>query len=152
MSRSWPAEGIRAQTEPLGAIVAVSALALAIGLYGVVLTDALDTGSDRAVEQATINLVWDDLEQNGAYPVDVDPSVAIAETSLPDGYNVVVNVSRLNEDGQRETIAEARFAADGESAVEDPPDNAGIATRSVAVREAPGIVRMATLRVEVWEP
>jgi len=47
MSRSSPSNGQRGQTEPLAALVAVSALIVGIGLYGLYLTDTLPGTTDR---------------------------------------------------------------------------------------------------------
>lgn len=143
---------LRGQTEPLAALVAVAAIALAIGVYAFVVADALDDESERTVGDQAIDLIYDDVEDHAAYSVETSLQDDIEQSSLPEGYNVYVNISQLDDDGERVEIDEARFAADGESAVEDPPDGASVSTRPISIRHEPGDISQGTLRVEVWEP
>lgn len=171
MSRSSPS---RAQTEPLAALIAVSAVIAAIGLYAVYVGGVLPGLTDRGPEETAIDRVWDDLrhEERGVFPAeeyetDADRAMreAIGEESLPHGSNLYVEV-RVYEDGEPTVLAAAQFDSDGDGLADrqiasdhadfgpprgsDGPDETGVATRRVSVEVTPGDVRGGTLYVEAW--
>ena len=157
MSRSWSSRG---QTEPLAALVAVTAVVIALGLYGAFLTGVLSDGADRSPETSAIDRVWDDVSRGGVFSAVRSSGLdAVEPSSLPEGKNVYVEVATVTDDGDDVVIATERFGTDG-TPVDDgagpPADGSGIETgvaeRAVPVEVAPGDVRGGTLRVEVWAP
>lgn len=157
MLRSSTSE--RGQTEPLAALVAVSALVAGIGLYGFYLTDTLPGTTDRTTETTALERIADDLENDGVVRAyDDDLATGIETGSLPHGRNVYVRLT-IVADGRETVVGTAAFGTDGTSspdAIDDeeldgPPDGAGVAERSVAVATAPGDVRRGTLLVGVWD-
>ncbi|GAB7018725.1 DUF7285 family protein [Halostagnicola bangensis] len=147
----------RGQTEPLAALVAVSAFIVGIGIYGVYVTDTLPGTSDRTQEETAIDRVWADLEESATfYAHDESQNVAseIEPTSIPNGENMAVSVE-VHTDGGPKRIAEAQFDADGDARslenADEPPQDAGVAERLVPVTvDRQAAVRAGTLRVEVW--
>ncbi|WP_157231309.1 DUF7285 family protein [Halostagnicola larsenii] len=147
----------KGQTEPLAALVAVSAFLVGIGLYGAYVTDTLPGTNDRTPEETTIDRVWADLEDNGVFLAHESPrnvSNEIEPVSVPNGKYSRISVE-VYTDGTPETIAVARFDDMGRPlSVEDadePPAEARMAKRSVPVTvETHAAVRSGTLRVEVW--
>lgn len=171
MSRSSPS---RAQTEPLAALIAVSAVIAAIGLYAFYVGGALPGLTDRAPEETAIERVWDDLRDDergvfiaAEYDADTDRAMreAIDRESLPHGSNLYVEI-RIYEDGEPTVLAAAHFDSAGDGLDErqidsthsdfgpprgsDGPDETGVATRRISVEVTPGDVRGGTLHVEAW--
>ncbi len=156
MSRSSTSD--RGQTEPLAALVAVSALIAGIGLYGLYLTDTLPGTTDRTTETTALERIADDLESDGVVRAYGDDLATDIETgTLPHGRNVYVRLT-IVADGRKTVVGTAVFGTDGTSnsdsidgaELDGPPDEAGVAERSVAVATAPGDVRRGTLLVGVW--
>ena len=157
MSRSWSCRG---QTEPIAALVAVVAMAIALGLYGGFLSDVLTDRSDRTHAEVAIDRIWDDASHDGVFSQhrstgfdDVRPE------SLPEGQNVYVEVTMVEADGTDRVVSAINFESDGTRAaaqVGPPEEGSGIRTtaaeRPVPVEGQPGDVRGGTLRVEVWSP
>jgi len=162
VSRSWPC---RAQTEPVAALVAVSAFALGIGLYAVVLGGALSDTTDPTTADRTIDRIWDDLETEGAFHAHDDRLVdRVTGDAVPAGATVYVRVTAI-EGGEERTVAEAAFPpgyphgttrTEGRAIVDDvdahgPPEGASVATRPIPIAlENRADVRSGTLRVIVW--
>ncbi|PGF16719.1 hypothetical protein CP556_11720 [Natrinema sp. CBA1119] len=159
MSRSSAPNGQRGQTEPLAALVAVSALIVGIGLYGLYLTDTLPGTTDRTTEETAVTRIKGDIETDGvvrSYGHD-ELEDLIETASLPHGRNVYVQVTVV-DDGRETVVADALFGTDGQpnrdplesGELEGPPAEAGVATRPIAVATRPGAVRGGTLLVGVW--
>lgn len=162
MSRSWSCRG---QTEPVAALVAVSAFALGIALYAAVLGGTLPGTGDPTTAERTIDRVWDDLEVEGAFHAHDDRLVdRVTGDAVPAGSTVYVRVTAV-DGGEERTVAEAAFPsgyphdtsrADGRAIVDDvdahgPPEGASVATRPIPVAvENPADVRSGRLRVIVW--
>lgn len=143
----------RAQTEPLAALVAVVAIAVGIGIYGVYIADVLPGESDDAVEEPTIERVWDEISATGVYPAADSPEQSISESALPRGKTVYVQITTANESARQITVGEAIYheGATGTSpGPNDPPEHGRAVTRPIPVRLAPGNVTGGTLRVVVW--
>jgi len=115
MSRSSPSNGQRGQTEPLAALVAVSALIVGIGLYGLYLTDTLPGTTDRTTEETAVTRIKGDIETDGVVrSSDHDELETLIETeSLPHGRNVYVQVTVV-DDGRETVVADALFGTDGQ--------------------------------------
>ncbi|MFC4541501.1 archaellin/type IV pilin N-terminal domain-containing protein [Halosolutus amylolyticus] len=171
MSRSLPS---RAQTEPIAALIAVMAVVVGVGVYAVYAGNALPGGTDRGVEETTIDLVWKDIEDEdrGVFPAyeyesDTDAKMrdAIDRESLPYGKNVYIEIWAY-DDGEPTVFAAAHFDSDGDSLGDQQitsseadfgppreagePDDTGIATRPISIEVEPADVRGGTLHVEVW--
>ncbi|ELY67737.1 hypothetical protein C489_09261 [Natrinema versiforme JCM 10478] len=151
--------GRRGQTEPLAALVAVSALIVGVGLYGLYITETLPGATDRTTETTAVSRIKDDIETDGVVSGD-DRALGddIETASLPHGRNVYVQVTII-EDGRETVVADAFFGTDGRpdrdpiesGELEGPPAEAGVAERPVAVETRPGSVRGGTLTVGVWD-
>jgi len=132
MSRSSPSNGQRGQTEPLAALVAVSALIVGIGLYGLYLTDTLPGTTDRTTEETAVTRIKGDIETDGVVrSSDHDELETLIETeSLPHGRNVYVQVTVV-DDGRETVVADALFGTDGQPN-RDPIDRGGGARGAAA--------------------
>ena len=145
----------RGQTEPIAALVAVSVIALALSLYGLVALGVLNQSTDRDVAEPTLNNVWEDIRSSGVYDGTgslSDITGEDADVVLPEGYNVYVNITRLNNEGQIEVVDTQTILwqeSDGQTDI-SPPEWAHEATRPIPIRVTPGEVRTGTLTVEVW--
>lgn len=147
----------RGQTEPLAALVAVSAFVVGIGLYGAYITDTLPGMSDRTPEETAIDRVWADLEENGVFLAHESPqnvSNEIEPAAVPNGKYSRISIE-VYTDGTPETVATARFDDMGRplsiANADEPPAEARVAKRTVPVTvETHAAVRSSTLRVEVW--
>ena len=161
MSRSSTSD--RGQTEPLAALVAVSAMAIALTVYGGYVNDVLPGTSDRTVEDATAERVWAMIETDGVFEPDDDADFEdrIDGTRLPQGFHVAVTVTRVDDDGRTVLVDDpaggevrGHFLTDGTAASSptvDPPPDATAISRPISIRRKPGIVESGTLRVVVWE-
>lgn len=121
----------RAQAEPTVTLAAVLAVVLGVTAYAVVLADVTsDSGRDLA--GPTLDRVHDRLTTGGV----TDPErLDGVRAAGPSGYEV--NVSLVSDDARR-TVGPT------------PPESGDHVSRSVGVRVRPGVVRRATLAVEVW--
>lgn len=170
----WEASDGRAQTEPLAALIAVTAVIAGVGLYAVYISGALPGMTDRTPEETAIDRLWDDLQddERGVFPAyeyesDTDTAMreAIDQESLPNGENVYIEISTY-DDGEPTVFAAAHFDSAGDGLRErqlasthddfGPPRGAGepsatgIARRPISVEVTPADVRGGTLHVEVW--
>ena len=156
MSRWSPSEGVRAQTEPLAALIAVTFIAVALAMYGNVITDAMPDTGESDVTGVTMDRVWSGVEHDGKYNPEGggDQIQDLEPDTFPEGKVVYVHVSRINEDGDTVYEERVKFDRSGEmmnsgSGIERK-DNAKNATRPVPVVVEPGNVVGGKLRVEVW--
>lgn len=153
----------RAQTEPLASLVAIAVLALALGLYGMYLTDSLPGASDRSVEGPTLDRVWRAIASDGVFdPAAVsgsewtagDAPVGLASVIdppvLPQGRSVYIAVTVIDQSRGTTTVAREQFAPDGSATTIDRPEGVDRKTRAVPVRTVPGSVIGGKLVVEVW--
>jgi len=167
------------QTEPLAALVAVAAMAMALSLYAGYVTDTLPGNQQRDVAESAIDDVWNKLQDSGVYPAADDISTLYSSSSssgpgpsgLPEGYYVYINVTRT-EVGDTEQQALFENAAGDEqhvvygpqgdpnpasvlSEVEDPdlglPDSASTASRPIPIQRSAGDVVAGRLNVAAWE-
>ncbi|WP_436928303.1 DUF7285 family protein [Halosimplex halobium] len=167
------------QTEPLGALIAVAAMAIALSLYAGYVTDTLPGTSDRDVAESVIDDVWAEMQESGVYPAtrDLDTLYSASSASgpgpsgLPEGYYVYINVTRTEVGDSKK---QARFeTASGETRhvvygpqgapghtgvrdeVEDPdlgvPDSASTASRPIPIQRGAGAVVAGRLNVAAWE-
>lgn len=154
----------RSQTEPLAALVAVSSVALALSLYGVVVLDVLDQDTERELAEPTVDNTWSEIRDDGIYDntseADLEKKIGTAVNNgmpFPSGYNVYVELVYLAGDGTMKVVDDATFVwVDGNPPWEPatgpgvPPDHADTASRPVPIQITPGEVQTGTLRVEVW--
>lgn len=146
--------GLRGQTEPLAALVAVMAVCLTISVYTGAHTQVLaEFQSDRDVADVTADRIWDDATDAGVFYENVAIDERVDTGTIPRGYYVDVRVTVVGPDGQNETRARQTF--DPQGAVVDPPSSLAPATqrdeRPIAVQYGPGDVRPGRLTVVVWE-
>lgn len=148
----------RAQTEPLAALAAIAAVGVALVIYAGAFADVLPADSDRSVEDATLERVWQEVETGGTietgsaelgdelrYVIDgIDPAV------VPDGYAVRVTIAGVDENGDRAADSRIIDRAGIHSSSAAVPARARSAKRPIAVQRSPGDVRAGRLRVEVW--
>jgi hypothetical protein len=143
----------RGQTEPIAALVAVSAVALALSVYGVGVMQLLDQDSDRNIEDQTLDNVWENISDDGVYDEsNVLVDVIDRQRVLPRGYNVRV-VVLLPEAGKMEPVDSADYNTSSMVVTRpgDPPDYAQTITRPIPVQVSPGETYTGALKVTVWD-
>lgn len=154
--------GSRAQTEPLGALVAIAAVCLAVTLYAGYVTEAVPGFTERNPADAALEQVWGELGPTGVYDQPRtslvahfrQPPEALEMGPLPEGYFVSVAVSVVGPSGEEETIGRVVIDPDGTPLRSiHPPASAQSANRLIAVQRTAdprGTIRIGTLTVEVW--
>jgi len=152
----WSPSDVRAQTEPLAALIAVTFIAVALAMYGNVITDAMPDTGESDTTGVTMDRVWSGVEHDGKYdPENGDELQDLEPDTFPEGKVVYVHVSRIDDD-DAETIYEERVKFDRSGEVMttgddiERKDGAKNATRPVPVVVEPGNVVGGKLRVEVW--
>lgn len=151
----------RGQTEPLAALIAVSAVAIGIGLYAAFVTGVLPGASAESVEEPTIQRIWSETQEQGVYDATEDQLDDVPEAAIPRGDSVYVAVTTADDEAQRVLQEQAIFDESGEVLVDGggiritpepdfPPEAASNITRPIPVRIGPGDVTAGTLRVVVW--
>ena len=143
----------RGQTEPIAALLAITTVCLAVGLYAGYVTDALPGHNEQTVEDVVLERVWSDLGSDGVYVSSgyhgLSPSI------VPDGYLVVVEIRRSNHavDDPIETfwLDEHSIWRQGPPD-DDPPADAHTVSRPIPIKSesVDGAVSAGTLRVVVW--
>lgn len=158
----------RSQTEPIAGLIAVAAVAVGISFYAVYIGGVLPGSSADAVEEPTVEAVWNDISEQGVYRstdnpwnndgdsdyTDTDnPLDHIAEPSLPRGTKVYVEVTTVDQNVQEVTLARAVYDESGEQVSvgpDIPPAGGHAITRPIPVRVRSGDVTAGTLRVVTW--
>jgi hypothetical protein len=143
----------RGQTEPLAALIAVTVVAGAFSLYAGFLTGFVsDLGSERDVSQATAQLVWEHLSEDGIYEYGTGIATEIPVAALPQGYHVYVNVTYVDGTGRLSEKDQAQFGADGTPANQiDPLAQGEIFERPIPVQQSEGEITPGMLTVVVWD-
>lgn len=152
----WSPSDVRAQTEPLAALIAVTFIAVALAMYGNVITDAMPDTGESDTTGVTMDRIWNGVEQDGRYDPEGggDRIQDLEPDTFPEGKLVYAHVSRINEDG--DTVYEERVKFDRSGEVTNTgddierKDNAKNATRPIPVVVERGEVVGGKLRVEVW--
>lgn len=166
MSRSsTPERSDRGQTEPLASLAAIAVLAMALGAYGMYLTDTLPGTSERSVEGPTLDRVWHALGSDGTFDADrhdadgdwsvgdgaIDLDGAIEPRDLPQGRSVYVAVTLVADDGEKVLVAREQYGSDGQPVASvDRPDDVDRKSRPIPIRLDSGTVTGGQLVVEVW--
>ena len=126
---------------------------LALSMYMGYSESLVDMGqSERKVSEPTLERVWDEISDDGAYNNDTDLENALSVETLPPGRDVLVAISYVNESGGTELVDHVEFAADGttSSYSETPmPDHVNASSRPIGVRYGPQDVRGGRLHVGV---
>lgn len=117
--------------EPLAALVALAAVALALSLYAGVLEASLPGDSDRTAAVTADRALAAVAPDGVARPARLADALVVA----PEGYRLNATL----------TTGDRRWTAGPDR----PPDRDG-QRRQVAVRPEPGRVRPGALRVVVW--
>ncbi|MFC6757796.1 MULTISPECIES: DUF7285 family protein [Haloarcula] len=126
-------------------------LAVGLAMYGNVITDVLPGGSDEAIEQVTLDRVWEEINEDGRYPDDGSPVASLPPETFPEGNIVYVSVTRLEGD-TTVTEEEHKFDSDGQRMSDvERPDDPQRAQRPIPVEVGPADVDGGTLTVEVWD-
>ena len=150
MSHSSPS---RAQTEPLAALIAISAVVMAVGVYAVFVTDVVPGSSERDPSQAVLDQVWDDVGSGGVYHENVDSLGS--NVRPPDGFTVYGEVTTTDA-GQERVVSTLLIEPDGtqrSATTVDRPDDPQSTDRPISVERdgaIDGDVQAGTLRVEAW--
>lgn len=160
------------QTEPLAALIAVAAMAIALSLYAGYVTDALPGANDRDVAESAIDDVWNKLQKSGVYPASEDIATLYASgpNGIPEGYYLYINITRteVGDDEKQELFENADDAKqhvvygphgnvhdDVRDEVADPdlgvPDSASTASRPIPIQRGAGNVVAGRLNVAAWE-
>lgn len=141
------------QTEPLAALVAVTALCLAVSVYAGFVTGLVpELGSDRELASVTGERVWGAVSEDGVYPARTELQSTLSEEDLPQGRYVSVNVTYVDSHGTLRTASEVHFDELGSvRGPVDPPSGAETFERPIPVKHREGDVRPGTLTVVVWD-
>lgn len=156
-------EDKRSQTEPIAALVAVSTVALALSLYGVVVLDVLEQDTDRELANPTVDQTWIEIRDDGFYDNTTEEDLrdrleeALSNESspFPNGYSVYVELVYLADDGYMTVIDNVTlgWTTTAWESLDGPvPEYADTASRPIPIQTSPGEVQTGTLRVEVWNP
>lgn len=151
-----PERSTRGQTEPLAALIAISTIALAIGVYGGFFTDVMDTQTERDVSEPTLAGVWHTIGADSIYENGELIGTDVPAARLPKGYNVYVNVTVLKPSGWTElesvTYDKTGKASDASTFdVSDVASYAQFASRSIPYQKTGGQVVSARLNVVIWK-
>ncbi len=141
----------RGQTEPLGALVAVTAICLAVSVYAGFLTGLVpDMGTDRELAEVTNERVWHVVSEDGVYASNTSLESELAAEDLPQGYHVRLNVTYAGPDAEP---SRAQFDETGDATALDdgPAPGAGSFERPIPVQHRDGDVRPGKLTVVVWD-
>ncbi|NHN40931.1 hypothetical protein G9C85_04680 [Halorubellus sp. JP-L1] len=153
LSFSYSPDGTtRGQTEPLAALIAISTIALAIGVYGGFFTDVMDTRTDRDVSEPTLQNVWHTIGEDSVYTEGELAATTLPDSAIPTQYNVYVNVTVLEDSGW-EQEEEALYGSSDDASSVTVSDLVGVAdfaSRSIPYQTDDGRVRSARLNVVVW--
>jgi len=140
----------RGQTEPLAALVAVTAVCVVVSLYVGTLADVVgESESERAVAESSMESLWRDISENGVFEAGTAIENAVAPGSIPEGYTVAVEVTVVGPSGVERTVGSARLGDETSNAT--VPADARRVRRPVSVELRPGDIRPGWLVVEVWE-
>lgn len=143
----------RGQTEPLAALIAVSAVAIGIGIYAAFVTGVLPGASAESVEEPTVQRIWSETQEQGLYDGTEDQLDDVEPAAIPRGDHVYVEVTRVDDEAQQITVERALFDENGQYVTpgsDVPPEEGNEVTRSIPVRISRGDVTAGTLRVVVW--
>jgi hypothetical protein len=133
--RNTPWRSIRAQVEPLAALVAVFAVGVALASYAGLVDATLPT-PDRNLGEPTVERAERAISEHGV----------VAPAHLPEGLRAGPDGYRVNL-----TLAVAGREWHAGPALPDSRANTADASRTrVSVRIAPGKIRPGRLRAEVW--
>jgi len=126
---------------------------LALTMYMGYSESLVDMGqSERNISDPTVERVWHNISEDGAYNEDEDLENALAVEVLPRGRDTYVAITYVNDSGGTELVDHVTFAADGttSSYSETPiPDHVNASSRPIGVRYDPQDIRGARLHVGV---
>lgn len=159
LHKTWRLTPLRNQkrggTEPLVALVSVAAICVAVSVYAGFASVTIGAAEDGEldVEQATLDATWHALAEDGLIDTEVHRlETALGPETLPRGHLIHASITIVGEDGRRHTIESATFDDEARLAPGgDPPADAAVAERPVAVRLDDADVRPGRLRVVVWD-
>lgn len=140
----------RGQTEPLGTLVAVTAICLAVSVYAGFVTGLVpDLGTDRELAEVTNERVWNGLNEDGVYPSNTSLESQLSVEDLPQGHHVRINVTYAGS-GSKTSRAQFDEAGHPVALESDPPPRAETFERPVPVQHRDGDIRPGKLTVVVW--
>lgn len=143
---------LRAQSEPLAALIAVATVCLVVSLYVATFSDVTaQSGSERQLAEPTADSVWQDIRTESVFGAETELTETVERSSLPEGYAVAAEVTTVHDDGTIKRVGDARFDASGIPKAVTPPEDTETHSRPISVRVQPGDVRPGKLVVEVWE-
>lgn len=152
-SRLWPSEDERGVSSPVVVLISVAMFSLALSMYMGYSESLVDMGqSERDVSEPTLERVSDNISDDGAYNEDEGLENALAVDVLPQGRDVFVAITYVNDSGGTELVDHVKFAADGttSSYSETPmPGHVNASSRPIGVRYGPQDVRGGRLHVGV---
>jgi len=146
-----PTERTRGQTELFAALVAVITVCIAVSVYAGFLGDVFpELGTDRSLDEATADSVWDALNEQGYYNSSESVTESLEPETLPQGHSVAVNVTYVNDDGRLESVGNETFDAQGQPTDVAPPPSAERYERPVPIKMRSADIQPGTLTVVVW--
>lgn len=145
----------RGGTEPLVALVSVAAICVAFSVYAgfASVTIGAANGSNSDVEQATLDATWHAMTVDGLVDVEADGlATTLGPDTLPRGYQIRASITVVGDEGRLRNLDSAGFDAEARPASPmEPPDDAEVAERPVAVRLDDADIRPGRLTVVVWD-
>jgi len=134
-------------------LISVAMFSLALSLYvGYSSAITSEVSADRDVSEPTLERIWSEIANAGAYDTDEGLGTAISTEILPQGRTVYVGIIYTDENGATQPVEKIRFDPDGTTGgySEMPvPDHANTSSRPIGVRRGPTDVKGARLHVGV---
>ena len=148
-------ESNRGQAEPNAALIAVSFMVLAVGLFAGYHAGMIGDQTERAIERPVLAQIHDHITENGRFDSSTTLRQTLEPTHLPRGQSVYIRISFIDSQGQERTVDEAYFDGDGTHRGErpeiSPPATARNNSRPLVVRRPTDWTHGARLYVTIWD-
>lgn len=145
----------RGQAEPNAALIAVSFMVLAVGLFAVYHADVINDESDRAIERPALDRIYEHITDKNQFDSSTTLRGILEPRHLPRGQSVYVRITFIDSQGDEQTLDEAYFDGDGEYQRArpeiDPPSSARDNSRPIIVKRPTDRTHGARLHVTVWD-
>lgn len=143
----------RGVSSPVVVLISVAMFSLALSLYmGYSGSIAQSASADRDVSEPTMERIWTEISDSGAYDKSEGLDNAVSVETLPQGRTVYVAITYTNASGSQQLVEHVKFSPDGgTSGYSDTPlpDHANASSRPIGVRRGPQDVKGARLHVGV---
>ena len=148
-------ESDRGQTEPNAALIAVSFMVLAVGLFAGYHADVIGDESERAIERPALAQIHDHITKKGQFDSSTTVRQTLEPVHLPRGQSVYIRISFIDSQGEEQTVDQAYFDGDGTyqraRPESSPPATARNNSRPLVVKRPTDRTHGARLYVTVWD-